>query len=924
MDLINGEASMKTSHHEIPERIRGELSQQADLVLVMDNIQVGFLIKLTAGLGPKFIFPLKPSETDDRLGLAIAAQQIENLHNFTHQHDRTEYQNSIKSAFKEHEMVMIKQPNDDREWKKSLTPINRLLHLAHETTKTFLKDNQDIMIMQSDKGKRPIICKVSTYKSKLEEVLEKGVNNGTYTLHTHSTLQAKAKLIQITKRAEREYETMRLNINFYLFGGKRVASKNDLLSHNRPRTLSRIHTVIKNDIISTPGHSKLGLATLEAGQLKQDIYTLPKMKITIKTHKGEHYPARPIIAAPGSMGKPLEEYLHKLLKIYITPFDTHTSNTHKTWIDPDKVTTEEWINNKAHIVREYGEVARHVQNTTIPTDHHLYTLDHVEMYTNVKLEMAIEIIERDFDRLLAERTAMPKEMFIDCINMIMEHNSYFSANEQIYQQSKGLTMGGKLSYILAEIVTTDGLKKAITQATKEGARISLIHKYVDDVLLAMNGENYNTKGKKHIDNLLTLITENLGGMPTTVENESDGIYDNGVNGGVTYLNMRIFRDKQLTISNTQKLTSIWYRPSYHTNRLINQLSHQHENVKTSTIRELISNALRATSDHMIPLIAHPLQDIVRGNGYSDHSFKNALMYACRKLGKSHLPLVTALTKKRGETLITNYNTHTSRNTQAHKANNINSYDNYTNTGYTNPNNISNQTQNQPQGLRRWEKCRKCGKKFRLTRGTHHTCTNTQYTQSDINQDNNIVGLKEPTKNSMFIPKASEHWRIRATNTPQITHIQSPYIPGLTESIATTNKNHGVNITPAAPAKRSKIFEIPKIKTDTLDTRNCTFTVPCNTCNTNIINNSGMGSILNGQKQTYYKHTLPLNIDHDSASTGQNQNQKHDLNWAETKVIRTYRTANKAAIGLELIKSMAEGKRNDLGDFTINTNWNSTL
>lgn len=105
-----------------------------------------------------------------------------------------------------------------------------------------------------------------------------------------------------------------------------------------------------------------------------------------------------------------------------------------------------------------------------------------------------------FDRLISPHTSIPLDLFIRSLKFIMTHNSYFQVNKQIFKQTKGLTMGGQLSYILAEIVTTHGLLQAIIQCSIHNITISSIHKYIDDILIFTNGDTIQTDTtKRNID-----------------------------------------------------------------------------------------------------------------------------------------------------------------------------------------------------------------------------------------------------------------------------------------------------------------------------------------------------------------------------------------------------------------------------------------
>lgn len=189
----------------------------------------------------------------------------------------------------------------------------------------------------------------------MSELLNKGVEDGTYIRvipnDKINTPRLIAKIKQISNNAKRTYDKLRANVNLYIKGGSRMATPKDLVMHHRPRITGQPHTElsykyrIKNFFIDTPGHLTHGLATIENEQLPVEFYNMARMRITIKTHKGDHYPVRPIIAATNPIGKIMESYIHKLLKLFITPINTHKHQL-KTHNTPKSQRSHQLSNNK--------------------------------------------------------------------------------------------------------------------------------------------------------------------------------------------------------------------------------------------------------------------------------------------------------------------------------------------------------------------------------------------------------------------------------------------------------------------------------------------------------------------------------------------------------------------------------------------------
>lgn len=103
-------------------------------------------------------------------------------------------------------------------------------------------------------------------------------------------------------------------------------------------------------------------------------------------------------------------------------------------------------------------------------------------------------------------------------------------------------MCDKLSYALSEIVTAQSLYLAIRTATEMNIKISYIAKYVDDILIILDLQHYNTSPTcirtgilcANIDVITQLIESNITGMLVTHEVESTG--SDGMP-NIRYLNM---------------------------------------------------------------------------------------------------------------------------------------------------------------------------------------------------------------------------------------------------------------------------------------------------------------------------------------------------------------------------------------------------
>lgn len=116
-------------------------------------------------------------------------------------------------------------------------------------------------------------------------------------------------------------------------------------------------------------------------------------------------------------------------------------------------------------------------------DHRLSSWDYDSMFTNIPFQFAKRIIIENYDAI-SEETFVPVELFIDAISLLIEDSCYFVFKDEIYKQLEGLTMGGRLSQMLADICTNYATMKAIEKINVDD--ISFLFKYADDFSGAMS------------------------------------------------------------------------------------------------------------------------------------------------------------------------------------------------------------------------------------------------------------------------------------------------------------------------------------------------------------------------------------------------------------------------------------------------------
>lgn len=177
---------------------------------------------------------------------------------------------------------------------------------------------------------------------------------------------------------------------------------------------------------------------------------MAKLVLTIKVHK-PGYLTRPIIAAPDRWNKGLSRWMLRMLTIIAAVFE------------PIKV------KNSTCLIERLSKIG------DLPAGHKLSTFDYVSMFTNVPYYVPREIIMNRF-YMHRSSTKVPRYIFMEILDFIIDSSSYFTYEDVVLKQSKGLTMGNELSQVLADIAT--GHATMVVKAFLCDQRVSFIFKYL--------------------------------------------------------------------------------------------------------------------------------------------------------------------------------------------------------------------------------------------------------------------------------------------------------------------------------------------------------------------------------------------------------------------------------------------------------------
>lgn len=182
------------------------------------------------------------------------------------------------------------------------------------------------------------------------------------------------------------------------------------------------------------------------------------------------------------------------------------------------------------------------------------------MYTNINLEEFYDIINNEYYvNDILNTFFIDKHDLLILLSRMMEHYSYIKYNNfnrvtSYYKQSKGIPMGGSLSYHISEVVTArhiEKLKKLSISKLKNINPIVSIYKYVDDILVICNNTFFED---------MELINHCLNNMAYELIREDE-------NKKITFLNLQLQRHNNI-------IEHTWYCKPYTSFRTIDFFSSQ--------------------------------------------------------------------------------------------------------------------------------------------------------------------------------------------------------------------------------------------------------------------------------------------------------------------------------------------------------------
>lgn len=295
---------------------------------------------------------------------------------------------------------------------------------------------------------------------------------------------------------------------------------------NKTNTL--IEKMIKNSHITSN----------EGRSLKRHNSVPPKLYCLRKTHKKEKS-YRPIVNCRNTHSYNLAKFIHNKLSPIMTTSKYNVKNSFDL----------------IHIIN----------NTTLPENYELISLDVKSLFTNIPKDLVMEIIKKKW-KFIEAYTEIPKVEILHIIEHIY-NTSYFSFDGKIYKQLDGTAMGNPLSPLLANLVMNDLIDTCVQKIHFD---IPLLQLYVDDTILAIPKDAH--------DVILDCFNNYHMKLKFTIEREN--------NKTIPFLDVLVIREE------SGNLKTKWYSKPENSGVILNYKSHHPIQQKIATATGLIKRALR--------------------------------------------------------------------------------------------------------------------------------------------------------------------------------------------------------------------------------------------------------------------------------------------------------------------------------------------
>lgn len=286
-----------------------------------------------------------------------------------------------------------------------------------------MRDNKNLCIKQSDKGKQTIIMDKDEFNEMTNIFIEKALNNKLY-IYEEIINEDKAHIT-----GNREIARLRRKVCTWKEKG--------LFIIRNQKNISQEETYW-NKILDVSNH-------------------IPYMQFVVKTHKEDGLAVR-------NIWPKCNTWTQKLSKVIA---DTIEDAIRDNFLRINYIDTN---------IKNIEKFASNLQGQHIKDNEEITSIDIKEMFNKIDQDSLIDIIRRYINGHIYNVNTL-----IDMISYDIQKSNWVIYNRKIYKQNQGIPMGASTSSIYAKIY----LDYYITLNWKELKKIRLIklYKYVDDLLI---------------------------------------------------------------------------------------------------------------------------------------------------------------------------------------------------------------------------------------------------------------------------------------------------------------------------------------------------------------------------------------------------------------------------------------------------------